>query len=368
MRPLLTMLMVISLTVGALAQYCATAPTICTTCPTTASVAPCPGTCAQPCPGTCVQPCPCTCAQSCPCVQPCPCAQPCPCNCAMTLPGPCAAVAAPNITGDTVILVLGSEESYALCNLPVRPLLYEDVARDYSSIFSPFNPLRSYHPNQEVTRGGNPYYPYYQVNSTCPCVAGTCECYNNPCGLSTGCCNVLNAVRNQYSCLTPQQAVAMGYCTNGQCVPGLGMVYLNQQLVDNTFNAMQPEAFLFSADGHVLGVQYILLADQPYSLFCQQMQPCSIAPCAQQLTVWLWCNNPNGMFAACNPYANTNFGFVPGCQPIAAAPCCTIPTAPCMVQAAAPCCTVPSAPCCTVQTVAPCCTIPTVPTPGVNGY
>jgi hypothetical protein len=263
-----------------------------------------------------------------------------------------------------VILVLGSEEAYALNNVPVCPIWTEDVAMDYDSLFAPYNPLRSYHPNQEVTRGGNPYYPYYQLNSTCACVAGTCESYCScPCGVDAGCRDVLNAVRDHFSCLTPQQAVAMGYCTSGQCVPGLGVVYLNSQLVDNTFNSMQPEAFLFSPDGHLLGVQYILLADQPYTLFCQQMQPCSIVPGAQQLTVWLWSNNPNGMFAACNPFANTNYGYVTNYQ---TAPCCTVPTA-------APCAVAAPAPCCTVQTVAPCCTIPTVPntattTPGVNGY
>ena len=338
MKPLLTMLMVVTLTMAALAQYSATTPTVSTTtgtavCPTTGITCPAPvATCPAPC-ATCPAPCA-TCPApyaTCPApvaTYPAPvtiCQAPCPtcpapvatCPAPGPAPAPCipcpaisgpAAMATPNLTGDTMIMVLGSEEIYALNNLPTHRPSANNVAFSYNSIFTPDNPLTSSRPNLALTRHGNPYYPYYSagVMTLIQPVATTCAlntCF--PSNINTACRDTLSDVTNRYCGMTVQQATCQGYQPVGAYDPCVGQLYVNQQLVDNTFNPQQPEALIFDQCGKLLGVRYILLANEPYTMFDQQMEASSLACGAQQLTVWLFASNPNGMFAATNPGLTT---------------------------------------------------------------
>ena len=218
-----------------------------------------------------------------------------------TLPGLCPAIATQAITVDTIVLVLGTEERYALENLPARRINWRDSLLNYDSIFTPGYPLMSHQPNQVVTRHGNPYFPYYQI-STEVNVAGFEERFGQiPSTLSPESRTALTQVTNRYSGLTTQQAIALGYQPVGACMEGLGFVYLNQGLVDNVFDPMVPEVFTFDQTGRVVSAQYILVSPQPVMAFGQQMQPSQLIQGALQLPVWLYANNPNGFFTLQNP-------------------------------------------------------------------
>lgn len=94
------------------------------------------------------------------------------------LPEPPAAIVAQTITSEPVVLVLGSQEDYALRQLPDNRLGWRVAPRNYSSLFAEGNPLTYYRPNGHVTRHGNPYYPYFQLMVPAKAVvAGTQESY-----------------------------------------------------------------------------------------------------------------------------------------------------------------------------------------------
>ena len=225
---------------------------------------------------------------------------------------PCAAIAANTVGGDRVIMVLGSEEYFALDNLHLRNLNWREVSANYPSMIDPGNPLTSFSPNGVVRHHGNPYYPYYQVGWYHPAsttiamtnytVAGTTEFYaaTLPSNLATSDQNTLNAITNQYGGLTPQQAMILGYQPLGTCIAGLGQVYLNPGLVGNSIDPMKPQAFVFSADGHLLAAQYEITCVQNVALFGQPFIASDEVAGGQQLTVWLWQSNSNGFFAPRN--------------------------------------------------------------------
>lgn len=261
MRFLLAMLLALALGAGAaLAQYTGTVTTPTATTVTSASTLACP-------PGAAV-------------------------------PGPCAAMIAPNVNGSPVIFILGSEERYAISNLPVQQRFnWRETAMNYPSFYWEGNPLTYNHPNRVITRHGNPYYPYYATTRrvSTPSTGGNMICL--PASLGADAQNTLSAVANRYRTLTPQQAVAMGYQPLAACIQGVGQVYLNQPLVDNVVDPMTPEAFSFDPNGRILAVHYIVVSPQQVIAFGQPMMASPLVQGAQQLPVWLFQNNRNGLFA-----------------------------------------------------------------------
>lgn len=224
----------------------------------------------------------------------------CPPN-AYVLPGQCPVQTGTSITGETMVLVLGSEESYALDTVPAN-VNWNAASLGYVSLFERGNPLTYSRPNPVVIRHGNPFYPYYRVSAKVS-VAGYQErLIRMPGNLSADTRNTLVSVANQYRTLTPQQAMAMGYQPIGTtCIEGYGMVYVNQSMVDATFDPMKPEGFSFGPNGRVLAVHYIANCGQRMSIFGQTTMDSPFVTGAQQVTVWLFEPNRNGMFAMQNP-------------------------------------------------------------------
>jgi hypothetical protein len=221
------------------------------------------------------------------------------CPSATIFPEPCAAKSIYDISGNPVVLVLGSEENFALRSMHLRHINWEDVSANSMGLFTPGNPLTSNQPNGSITRHGNPYYPYYAVYGVNSQVAGSIE--NYPINQTTSSTNPLDVVKNRFNGLTEQQAISMGYQPLSACLQNVGQLYVNRTLIDNTFDPMEPEAFSFDRNGHVLAVHYILLSDQPFSAFGQAFQPSPIVQGAGQLTVWLYLHNPSGLFSFQNP-------------------------------------------------------------------
>lgn len=214
-------------------------------------------------------------------------------------PSPCAAKLGQDVTGDPIVLVLGMEERYALESLDARGVDWRGVAMIGVSVFPAYDPLFNTSPNRVVTRHGNPYYPYYELNVRAPqLIAGMIETFPGlPTTLSPESRAVLSSVGQRYRGLTTQQAMALGYQPVGACQANIGQVYLNQSLVDNRFDAMVPEAFTFDRQGRLLAVHYLILADQPFMAYGQQFQTSPLVQGAQQQSVWLFQQNPNGLFA-----------------------------------------------------------------------
>jgi hypothetical protein len=213
----------------------------------------------------------------------------------------CAAVGTTDVTGEPIILVLGYEEDYALLNLDVDRLGWRDAVWDYGSLFASTNPMTWHFPNRSLSRRGNPYFPYHQVKVDADDVLEQQRAAGLPATLTPTDAATLSAVQQRYQGLTPQQAMALGYQPATTFTSGLGVVYLNQGLLDNTFDPMQPEALSFTADGRLAGVHYLLRADQPFTAFGQTTVSSAVVPGTQQLTVWLYLPNPNGIFALRNP-------------------------------------------------------------------
>jgi len=217
---------------------------------------------------------------------------------AVALPPMCPAVATQFVTGEPILLVLGSEEEFAITNASVHNLNWASVPSTYDSVFEQGNPLTYTRINGAVTRHGNPYYPYF-VLGTKTTVAGLEEIFTT--GLTPTNESTLQMVTTRYRGLTPTQAMALGYQPVGAFTPGVGQVYLNTALVDNQFNALMPEAFIFNRQGKLMAVQYDVLSSQPVTLFGQPAAASTVAAGAQQVTVWLYTLNPNGRFALTNP-------------------------------------------------------------------
>jgi|GEM_PF-2558107 len=214
------------------------------------------------------------------------------------LPPLCPAVVSRNVTGEPVLLVLGSEEEFAINNAPVGQINWSHVPSTYASVFEQGNPLTYMRVNRAITRHGNPYYPYY-VLGTSATIAGLEEYF--VAGQTPTDATMLDMVTTRYRNLTIDQAQALGYQPAGAFMPGVGQVYINHALIDNRFNALMPESFVFDRQGKLLGVQYFVMSSQPVTLFGQAAMSSTIMPGTQQVTVWLYTTNPNGRFAATNP-------------------------------------------------------------------
>jgi hypothetical protein len=224
----------------------------------------------------------------------------CPPSAAM-LPALCPAVVSRSVTGEPVLLVLGREEEFAIANAPVGNVNWSNVPSTYASVFEQGNPLTYMRVNGAVTRHGNPYYPYY-VLGTSATIAGLEEMF--VAGQTTTDAEILQMVTARYRGLTTDQAQVLGYQQAGAFTPGVGQVYLNTALVDNRFNALMPEAFIFGREGNLLGVQYYVVSSQQVTLFGQTARSSTMLTGAQQVTVWLYTDNPGGRFAPTNPRIN----------------------------------------------------------------
>ncbi|MHB0935864.1 MAG: hypothetical protein ACYDCO_02055 [Armatimonadota bacterium] len=220
---------------------------------------------------------------------------------AVSLPQPCPVLISQDVTGEPILLVLGTEESFALDNTDVRNLNWTRVSSAYTGVFEQGNPLTHIRVNGVVTRHGNPYYPYVMVGTATE-VAGLEEVFiPGMAGLSATDRNTLAMVAARYRGLTTAQAMTLGYQPVGTFTPGQGQVYVNQALLAAPFNAAMPQAFVFDRNGRLAGVQYHVMSATPVTIFGQPTVASTIVPGAQQLTVWLFTDNPNGRFATANP-------------------------------------------------------------------
>jgi hypothetical protein len=110
-----------------------------------------------------------------------------------------------------------------------------------------------------------------------------------------------------------QQAIRAGYAADPFCVEappgGMGHHWLNGALVDDVFDAMNPEAVLYAPDKHgrlqLIAVEYLVLdVGQPAPTFAGQAFDVGGAPIPVPhwtLHVWLYKPNPSGLFAPFNP-------------------------------------------------------------------
>ena len=89
---------------------------------------------------------------------------------------------------------------------------------------------------------------------------------------------------------------------------GMGMHYVNTQLLDATLDVSTPEALLYepgpNGQLNLVAVEYVIpkaawTSPQPPRLFGQDLTLNSFDLWA--LHVWVWKNNPSGLYAAWNP-------------------------------------------------------------------
>ncbi|MPZ54600.1 MAG: hypothetical protein GEU79_18055 [Acidimicrobiia bacterium] len=111
------------------------------------------------------------------------------------------------------------------------------------------------------------------------------------------------------------EAEADGYesflaCFEHPQMGGMGQHYVDQDLLDGNVQALRPEAMVYELDanGDIAGLvahEYIVpidawTEDEPPSLFGQEFEQHSVLP-VWKLHIWIWKDNPNGMFADHNP-------------------------------------------------------------------
>lgn len=111
-----------------------------------------------------------------------------------------------------------------------------------------------------------------------------------------------------------KQATKHGYVNTVDCVEvpglgGMGVHWLNQSLVDPVFDPLNPETVLFAPGPNgipkLVAVEYIVIdVGQPAPSFGGQPFDVGGAPVPVPhwtLHVWLWKDNPSGIFAPFNP-------------------------------------------------------------------
>jgi hypothetical protein len=109
------------------------------------------------------------------------------------------------------------------------------------------------------------------------------------------------------------QATKHGYVSTVACVSspagGMGVHWLNQSLVDPVFDPLHPENVLFAPGPNgipkLVAVEYIVInVGQPAPTFGGQAFDVGGTPVPVphwSLHVWIWKDNPSGLFAAFNP-------------------------------------------------------------------
>lgn len=129
---------------------------------------------------------------------------------------------------------------------------------------------------------------------------------------SPGLLKQLHAATARYNSTT--QAIRAGYAENLHCVavPGLGGMgyhWANNAAVDPVFNALEPEVVLYAPDKNgnlkLVAVEYIVInVGQPAPTFDGHPFDVGGTPVPVphwSLHVWLYQDNPNGIFTPFNP-------------------------------------------------------------------
>lgn len=112
-----------------------------------------------------------------------------------------------------------------------------------------------------------------------------------------------------------ERAAAAGYgtaitpCWENREQGGMGYHYGNTALLDGTVSLLEPEVLMYepgpNGQMRLVGLEYIVPieawpGDTPPTLFGQDFHPHSFLP-IYKLHVWLWKDNPRGIFADWNP-------------------------------------------------------------------
>ena len=109
------------------------------------------------------------------------------------------------------------------------------------------------------------------------------------------------------------QATKHGYVSTVDCVSspagGMGVHWLNESLVDPVFDPLHPETVLFASGSNgipkLVAVEYVVIdVGQPAPTFGGQAFDVGGTPVPVphwSLHVWLWKDNPSGLFTAFNP-------------------------------------------------------------------
>src|SRR5918999_3329897 len=110
-----------------------------------------------------------------------------------------------------------------------------------------------------------------------------------------------------------RQAAKHGYLSDGHCVSspagGMGVHWVNGSLVDPVFDPLHPESVNFAPGPNgipkLVAVEYIVInVGQPAPTFGGQAFDVGGTPIPVphwSLHVWLWKDNPSGLFAPFNP-------------------------------------------------------------------
>ncbi len=131
------------------------------------------------------------------------------------------------------------------------------------------------------------------------------------------------AATAKYNSVT--KALADGYLFTDDCVSsppipgnqgGMGFHYVNLGLMDTTVDPLTPEILLYVPNGagvRLVGVEYTVLdvgQSTPPTIFGQTMAGPMPGhdggPSHYDIHVWLWEENPNGIFASFNPNVSCN--------------------------------------------------------------
>ena len=109
------------------------------------------------------------------------------------------------------------------------------------------------------------------------------------------------------------QAEADGYINLNFCEEGEGCHWLNPSLLDGEFDAAQPEILLYLPDGdgwRLVAVEYVVplsaspgVAPAGFAGDADHWRQDSEGVGLWELTVWLWLDNPTGLFEQHNPRA-----------------------------------------------------------------
>ena len=106
-------------------------------------------------------------------------------------------------------------------------------------------------------------------------------------------------------------AIADGYVLAGDSVPGEGIHYANFALIDGNFEIERPESLIYTVGPNgqlrLAGVEYLVLkefseeAPAGFTGDEDMWRDDSEGLGSWELNVWIWLNNPDGIFAATNP-------------------------------------------------------------------
>lgn len=108
-----------------------------------------------------------------------------------------------------------------------------------------------------------------------------------------------------------EAAEADGYVDISFCEPEEGCHWLKPSLLDAQFNPAEPEVLLYVPDDHgrmrLVAVEYLIpiastsVAPEGFSGDADEWRKESEGPGLWELTVWIWLDNPDGVFAHHNP-------------------------------------------------------------------